>query len=44
MTDAYLRQRGDDVQEVGRALLRALSSPATAWPAYGADGGDPVRR
>jgi phosphotransferase system enzyme I (PtsI) len=25
MTDVYLRQRGDDVKEVGRALLRALN-------------------
>ena len=28
MKDAYLRQRADDVQEVGRALLRALAGRA----------------
>jgi phosphoenolpyruvate-protein phosphotransferase (PTS system enzyme I) len=28
MTDVYLRQRADDVQEVGRALLRALAGRA----------------
>jgi len=28
MNDAYLRQRADDVQEVGRALLRALAGRA----------------